>query len=214
MSGANLSGARLSGARLSGANLREAVLSGYAYGFYKLAPNQIIVTHNWSSRLANLIGTDLTFGLPKLANLSGAILREADLTRAELAETNLSGSDLSGANLSGSDLSGANLSEADLSEAKLYGARLHEAQISDITLEGAKLCGANFSGSTPHDTSLGKVDGKKPERWDTIVDNIKFSLKEAGYFDKVIDARVAEIKCICDSDLGYVSPTGVNHCGL
>ena len=59
------------------------------------------------------------------ANLSGAILIEANLIGADLRQA-----DLIGANLSGAELSGANLRQADLRQAILIGANLIEADLS------------------------------------------------------------------------------------
>ena len=153
------------------------------------------------------------------ANLMNANLSGADLSRANLSVANLSGAVLSRADLSGADLSGADLTRtklhgADLSRAELYGATLYEAQLDGIKLKGAKLFGANFSESTPRVTSLGEVDGEKPEGWGDILDDIKFRLHAAGYSERDVDARLAVIKLSAASTLGYVLPTGTDHCVL
>ena len=153
------------------------------------------------------------------ANLSGAILRGANLREANFRGANLNNTDLKGANLIGADLSGATMNRAklhrtDLSRAQMYGTRLYGAQLRGTILKDTKLCGANFSWSTPRDTILDNVDGKRPEGWGDILENIESDLRAAGYLEKIINAHMTMIKCICDSDLGYVSPTGVNHCGL
>ena len=201
LSAAKLSHANLSKAKLRKADLSDAYLDGTDLsGAYLFA--------------ANLIGANL-YG----ANLAGAMMVSVELKEASMIGAGLIDADLYEVNLDKSDLSGANLSRAKLDStslkgANLYGARLYRAQLNDITLEGAKLCGANFSDSTPRDTSLGNIDGEKPESWDDILNDIKIGLKKMGYLEKVIDVRLAEIKCICNSELGYVPPTGVNHCGL
>ena len=75
----------------------------------------------------------------KMANLSGANLREADL---------------SGANLRGADLRGANLSGADLREADLSGANLSGASgivYAQCSFAAHGECGRQLSGVIIHD---------------------------------------------------------------
>ena len=204
LSGAILSGVRLSGADLSGANLSGSVLSKRAYGFYKLESVPLRVKQGGPSTLAKLNEVDWNAKLFALSNLSGAILMDADLTMADLTKINLSGA----------DLTRANFHSADLREAELYGATLYDAQLDGTKFEGAKLYGANLSGSMLRDTSLGKADGEKPEKWSLILDEIELGLKRRGYSQDEIDERVAEIERNGDSPLGYVPPTGTDHCVL
>ena len=208
LSEANLIGADLWRANLGRANLSRADLRGADLSYANLSGADLIG--------ADLSGTDLSGANLSGADLSGADLSGADLIGADLSGTDLSGANLSGADLSGADLSGANLNWAvlystDLSRAKVYGATLLGAQLRGAILEGAKLYGSNFSGSTLSDTSLSEVDGKKPERWLGILDNIKHVLEAAGYLGSDIYARLAEIKRRGASKLGYVPPTGTVH---
>ncbi|MCH9649546.1 MAG: pentapeptide repeat-containing protein [Deltaproteobacteria bacterium] len=116
-------------------------------------------------RLADLSGADL-----RNAYLGGADLRESDLSGAHLSgadlrNANLGGADLGGADLSGANLSGANLSGADLRNAYLGGAGLGGADLreSDLggadlresDLSGANLSGANLSGADLRNAYLG-----------------------------------------------------------
>ena len=89
--------------------------------------------------------------LPIGANLSGALLFNADLSsrldadtpsRTTLAEVNLSNAKLMRAKLMGAGLFGAKLIEADLSGAKLTGATLTLADFSRAVLFEANLSGA------------------------------------------------------------------------
>jgi len=64
----------------------------------------------------------------------GEDLRGADLSDAMLSEANLRGADLSNANLVGADLSEANLCGADLQGADLTGADLTGARFDSLTL--------------------------------------------------------------------------------
>jgi len=77
------------------------------------------------------------------ADLSGAIMTEADLNRAYLHQANLTR-----ANLNGVDLRGAILTEADLSRAYLHQAKLN----------GANLRGVSYSSTTTW------PDGFDPEK--------------------------------------------------
>ena len=93
----------------------------------------------------NLSGADL-----RGAKLAGADFNRADLSDAILVEADLSGADLRGANLRGAvfiraNLTDADLCEADLSEADLVGAVFHDAYMERVNLEGAELLVANFS---------------------------------------------------------------------
>ena len=206
LSSADLSYADLSYADLSSADLGGAYLDGTDLSWVDL-------------RGADLGGIDLSGAELHGAKLSRADLRWADLSGADLRVFDLSGADmaganLSGANLSGADLSGADLSHADLSRAKLYGARLYKADLHDIILNEATLYGANFSGSTPHRIELGQVYVKRPAIWFDVLDDIKHDLREAGYQEREIDARLAKIELSAASTLGYVLPTGTDHCLL
>jgi hypothetical protein len=93
-------------------------------------------------------------------NSNGEKGKEADLSGAVLIDANLSGANLSGANMCCANLSGADLSDADLSDADLSGANLSGAVLIDADLSGANLSGAHLSGaeigggSTPIDPSI------------------------------------------------------------
>jgi uncharacterized protein YjbI with pentapeptide repeats len=98
------------------------------------------------------------------ADLSGAMLMEANLS-----EANLSGANLNGANLSGAILEGANLAGADLSGAQL---------IFEANLRGADLSGSRVYGVSVWDI---KVDERTKQKNliitrhepDITVDNLK-----------------------------------------
>ena len=166
--------------------------------------------------------TDLSGANLSGANLRGANLRGANFKGANLNKTDLKGADLIGADLSGATMKQAKLQRTDLSRAQMYGTRLYESQLRGTILEDTKLHGANFSGSTPHHTSLVQADGQKPEKWVEILNDIKRGLKVYAFLKNVsdenleekIDARLAEIERNGDSPLGYVPPTGTDHCGF
>lgn len=87
------------------------------------------------------------------ADLSGAVLVEAQAFRAKFVSTNLGGADLSKADLreadmTKADLSGARLVETDLRRTRLFDANLSGADLTGAKLEGADLFGANLSGAT------------------------------------------------------------------
>ena len=71
---------------------------------------------------AMLLGADLSEALLNDADLAGANLSGANLTDADLWDADLSNASLTGANLTGLQLFGVNLSNADLSGANLFGA--------------------------------------------------------------------------------------------
>ena len=77
-------------------------------------------------------------GRGEKADLSSAILQQADLHDA-----NLEGADMQGARLSVSDLMRANLKGANLSHADLW-----MSDMKDAVLEGADLRGANLTDVT------------------------------------------------------------------
>ena len=105
----------LSGANLSKANLSKANLNG-----------AILIE-------AILIEADLSGAILIEANLSKAFLIEAFLSGAILSKANLSEVFLITANLSGANLSGANLSGAFLKAANLSGANLNEIEYDNQT---------------------------------------------------------------------------------
>jgi uncharacterized protein YjbI with pentapeptide repeats len=76
------------------------------------------------------------------ADLSGAILVDADLTRADLDGADLSGAILIGADLTRADLTGATLVGATLTGADLSPASLAGADLTNADLDGADLSGA------------------------------------------------------------------------
>ena len=105
------------------------------------------------------------------ADLSGAVLRDADLSdreRAVLRDADLSGADLSGAVLRDADLRGADLSDAVLRDAVLSGSRpercrpercrLRGADLSGAVLRGADLSGAVLSDAVLRDADLSGAD--------------------------------------------------------
>jgi uncharacterized protein YjbI with pentapeptide repeats len=111
-----------------------------------------------SSPLTQYVDTNiskyLSNGVYKLfnLNLSGAYLVHADLTRAIIRDANLKSADLSGAALSHSDLADVNLMGANLTGATLIGAILIDtnfgsAKLVHADLTGARLVDANFKGA-------------------------------------------------------------------
>jgi uncharacterized protein YjbI with pentapeptide repeats len=119
-----------------------------------------IMSSEWG--VVSLQGADLRAVNWSQADLSGAVLYQADLSRANLSRANLSNAVLSGANLNGANLNEADLSRAfffdadlrgaDLSGADLSGANLVEAEVTEEQLKEAKsLEGATMPDSTiPH----------------------------------------------------------------
>jgi uncharacterized protein YjbI with pentapeptide repeats len=88
-----------------------------------------------------------------LALKHGAVLRRADLSDAVLSDADLRGADLSDADLRGADLRRAVLSDADL-----RGADLRRAVLSDADLRDADLRDADLSGAVLSDADLRRAD--------------------------------------------------------
>ena len=181
---ANLGGAYLHGINLRGANLTRAVLSisgmneaDLRSAFQSTATNSVRNPLGRAFLRGHIIGMAEGWSETKLleANLSRAILTEADLR-----ETNLTGADLQSAflvkaNLKSAQLSGANLHQAILIEANLQGANLQGANLQSTNLAGANLQGANLQGaslqgsilnnSRLHMADLSKADLSKAGLW-------------------------------------------------
>ena len=184
----DLRGADLSFARLSGANLDKANLTGAKLRFASffetplISPNPsepIPTRENQPQARPILAGEhihpDLAGMEDRQANLSLAILIDADLHRAHLMGANLSGAQIMNADLSESHiiyanlrravLIGSNLSEAfmvniDLSGAQLAGANLENAVLSSSKLYGADFFGASLNGADLSNAILSKQNGK------------------------------------------------------
>ena len=197
--GAGLNGADFRNAGLNKADLRDASLHG--------ADLRASDLHGADLRKSELHGAKLRSSELHGAELSGAQLYGADLSWAELHSA-----DLSWAELHGTDLYGAELHGANLSGAQLYGANLYETQLYDTKLSNTELHGANLSGAKLHNTSLSEVDGEMPnrKRWLNILGNVKRGLKEVGYTESEIAARLATIKRNGASTPGFVLPSVVS----
>jgi hypothetical protein len=97
---------------------------------------------NLSSALladADLHGADLIRADLRDADLEGADLHKAKLRRANLHRAELRWADLRHADLSRADLEGADLKDADLHRANLRGAKLSNAVFEHADLRGANL---------------------------------------------------------------------------
>ncbi len=119
----------LTGADLSGIDLHLNNLSGGGPFLFNSSPNQ---------------GTTRPVKPSNAANLSGAIMSDANLEHTllsdtDLSETDLRDADLSNADLSNADLNTANMQDANLSNAYLPAAGLSFADLSDADLSGAYL---------------------------------------------------------------------------
>jgi uncharacterized protein YjbI with pentapeptide repeats len=139
----------LTGADLSGIDLHLNNLSGGGTFMINVARTRIYSLDRSQPR--------------KAANLSGAILSDANLEDAVLNYTDLSEADLRDANLRNAtlhetDLFSANLSDADLSHALLGDADLALADLSGADLSHALLGGADLSYADLSDADLSHAD--------------------------------------------------------
>jgi uncharacterized protein YjbI with pentapeptide repeats/uncharacterized RDD family membrane protein YckC len=145
---ADLSGIQLRGSILTGASFRET-------RFYNPGEDGIFGT--FDDRIADLSGADLkeanfneamlALALMNRANLMRASLNKANLFRARLSGANLSSAQLLQADLRQAVLSNASLTGAQLGEAKLAGANLHGARLGQVTAKAASFQAANLSES-------------------------------------------------------------------
>jgi pentapeptide repeat protein len=87
---------------------------------------------------ADLSGKDLSSCYLGQANLSNAILVNANLFMADLNGANLADADLSGADLSATNLTNADLSGAILTDTNLLVADLKNANLIGASIEGAR----------------------------------------------------------------------------
>jgi uncharacterized protein YjbI with pentapeptide repeats len=127
-------------------DLNGADLSGIDLHLNNLSGSRIFLINGARTRIYSVGGSTAS----KAANLSGAILSDANLERAILDYTDLSEAYLSDANLRNAQLMEtnlflANLSDANLSHALLDGADLPFADLSDANLSDANLSDANLN---------------------------------------------------------------------
>ena len=92
------------------------------------------------------------------ADLSGAVLTDADLRTANLTDVDLSGASLGKADLAGADLTGAKLSGANMIEADLSGARLSKADMRGATLRDSNLIGILLSNTDLRGADLSRAE--------------------------------------------------------
>lgn len=106
-----------------------------------LLKNSVAGWNEWRKENANSI-PDLS-----LADLRGAVLREANLTRTDLGGAFVREADLGGADLRQADLIHANLTQCDLTRADLGGAYLSYANCSGANLRQVLMIGADLTGA-------------------------------------------------------------------
>jgi uncharacterized protein YjbI with pentapeptide repeats len=142
-----------------------------------------------------------------IVKLEGADLSYANLSNALLQDANLAGADLHGANLSDAFLPNANLTEADLhganlSDARLEVANLQNTNLSDANLSGATLSGAYFSWD-PASGTLPPSDESKADL-DNADLSYAFLLDAHGVTKKQLEQQAASLE-------GATMPDGSKH---
>ena len=165
LSGVDLSGARLSGLNLFGVDLSRSKFHGANFLEIRFSPpdlSQPIPSGpdqpEARTMVSERIPPDLAGVEDRRANLSLAILTEADLSGAFINGADLSGAQLVNANLVKSTIIYANLRSAillnaDLSGSQMFttnfaGANLGMANLEKAELHQVKLYGANFFGAS------------------------------------------------------------------
>ncbi len=142
---------------LSGINFRSAILSQ---------------ANLQSSRFYGA-GEDGRLGTfdDRIADLSGADLKEANLTNALLSYVPLRRTNLIRANLTGANLNEARLTGANLSSAQLEGATLQSARLETVSFTGANLSDSNFSYANLQGSRLGQVKAQSAQfKWANLTE--------------------------------------------
>jgi len=159
----------LNGADLSGIDLHNNNLSGGGAFLINVSRNQFYEGTIEPSKAANLSGAilndaNLERAVLDYTNLENADLEDADLSHASLSETHLSNANLSHANLShhanldGADLSYADLTNADLSDVVFEGFRAGDLNLTWAVLKDADLSDANLSGANLSNANLSNAN--------------------------------------------------------
>ena len=121
LKGASLSGADLRNANLDSANLTNALLGGREMTMWSDVTEEAFVRHvEWTK---------------PGANLSGAVLSDADARDAYMVATNLRDAKLRSANLARAGLEYSSLFGADLTDTELKDADVREADFQDAIFE-------------------------------------------------------------------------------
>ena len=166
----NLTNADLSGTNLTSVDLRFVVISGIQSGgitgsglklpsgnsdtcvgnISPITSTGTRCTHfepeNWSLINGYIVG-------PR-ANLSGALLNDADLSHADLnnnvnfTKAHLTRAKFSGADVQGANFTGATLNNADLSSTWLTQATFKDASMKSVNLSGARGCSTTYNSIT------------------------------------------------------------------
>jgi hypothetical protein len=111
---------------------------------------------------ADLHGADLIRADLREADLEGADLHKAKLRRANLHRAELRWADLRQADLSRADLEGADLKDADLHHANLRGAKLSNAVFEHADLRGANLSRAKGLTQAQIDVATANAETRLP----------------------------------------------------
>ncbi|MCX7592665.1 MAG: pentapeptide repeat-containing protein [Fischerella sp.] len=159
LSGVNFKGANLSLASFKGSNFRGVGEDGRWDTF----DDRIADLSGAQIKQANLNEANLSRVLMVRTDLSRATLKGANLTNARLVNANLSsaqlmGADVRGAVLENASLTGADLSEAIFNDANLYAARLGRAIAIAAQLSFANLSKTDWQGADLSGANLARAD--------------------------------------------------------
>lgn len=221
LSGANLSGADLSSADLEGAdlssadlhdadltaswapemNLQDTSLAGAtltgvkAYGVIGTPAS---LPTDWALRVGFLLGPG--------ANLSDAVISDANLSGLHLAGANLVRASIQDSFLNQSDLAGVTLIDASLNGTDLTGVDLTGATVEDTNLGATVMEGTDFTGAVLSQISSGGITGTPvglPTGWRVESSHLigPTAVLQGAY---LVGADLA------DADLSHADLTGAN----
>ena len=161
--------------RMPNGNVVDPILntsgSTHSYNGINLTPGANLTNANLTHAIlfnANLSAANLTDANLTLALLDGVNLTDANLTDADLAFAILSSANLAGANLTDANLTHADLINTVLYHADLTGANLFHADLANADLASANLTGADLTKADLTDVTSGGIVGSPsdlPANW-------------------------------------------------
>ncbi len=193
LSGLDLTGLDFTGRDLTGADLSRSILDKAVFRDAKLAS-------------ANLTGAVLGEADCAGADLSGADLSKSMLDKTAFAKAKLSGADLSEAVMTEADFTGANLTGAKLTGANGTAGRFCEAGLAKADLTRGDFAGADFSGSDLTEAVLAGASFEKASM--RKIKAVKAAAPKADFsFADLSGADFSDAE-LTEADLSYANLSG------